>query len=126
MKVIVYSRSDVMLILRRGIYADTHRHHAIQITFAVGDTFEAVLDQQPVKYRALVIDSDYPHHVVGQDEWVITLLLNPETAFAKAVQRYVLVDVPYKSLDVRMISNIVQASLESELNCQTLDPFLDY
>src|SRR5581483_5237280 len=102
MKVVIYSRSDAMLILRRDIYAATHRHHAIQVTFAVGEPFEAIIDEQCAQHEALVIDSNYPHHLVGRDEWVITLLLNPQTNFAKAVQHHLLADAPSKSLDAKL------------------------
>lgn len=115
MKTIIYFRHDVLLIFRRGIYAEPHRHHAIQITFSLDNPFAAELDGQSSHHRALVISSDYPHRVIRQDEWVVTLFLNPETPIAKAVQNHLLDGAPFQSLDFQLTHELLRPALERDL-----------
>ncbi len=109
-----------MVILRRGIYAQTHRHHTIQITFAMDGVFEAELDHQCHSYKGLVIASDYPHRVIGQEGWVATLTLNPETKVAKAVQQHLLEGVAYRSVEVEGVAERFKPALERDLSSPEL------
>jgi AraC-like DNA-binding protein len=89
--VIIFSTGeDVLFILRRNIYAQTHRHHALQVTLALEGTLELVVERQKTGYRAVVIDHDYPHLVQGQAGWVATLLVNPESSLARGIQWHLL------------------------------------
>ena len=124
-KTLLFFRQDALLIYRRGIHADLHQHHGIQLTFAVNNRFEAVIDARQVQHRALVIDSDYPHRVVGQNDWVATLLLNPETRLAKTVLAHVLGGASFKSLDVTLSHRSLNPNLADDLSCEVLDLFLN-
>jgi len=44
--VLIYARDDVVLVLRREIYAEMHRHHAMQLTLALEQDFRP----QPLKH----------------------------------------------------------------------------
>lgn len=120
--VILYSRNDALLIFRRNIYAVMHQHHGMQITLGTEGEFEAVLDQQQSRHRVLVIDSDYPHRVVGQDAWIATLLLNPETALTKAIRAHVLQGKAYRSLSVPIPLDL--GLPEDADECAPLDRYL--
>lgn len=89
--VIVFSTcEEVLFVLRRNIYAQTHQHHALQVTLALEGTLELVVEKQKAEYRAVVIDRDSPHLVMGQAGWVATLLISPESSIARSIQQLLL------------------------------------
>lgn len=126
-KAIIYILEDVIVVFRRDIYAEPHQHHAIQLTLGLGNAFNAVIDDNLDSYQILVINHDILHQVQGQNEWVMSLLINPESSYAKAIQNQFLKDASYQSIDMALPNTIHQAllaSVEKPLTCQEIQTII--
>ncbi len=122
--VLIYARDDVVLVLRREIYAEMHRHHAMQLTLALEQDFRVMLDYDVGRQQAFIIDRDQSHLVEGQVGWVATFLINPETALAGVVQRQLLQGATGIALDSEKTGLAVErlrAGLEQTLSCIDVD-----
>lgn len=124
LRVLIYTRDDVVLVLRREIYAEVHRHHAIQLTLALEQDFRVMLDHDAGRQQAFIIDHDQSHLVEGQVGWVATFLINPEAAVAGVIQRQLLQGATGVALDSERTGLVVErlrAGLEQTLSCTDVD-----
>ena len=87
-KALLISCEEMMIVLRRNVYAREHQHHALQLTFGIDNPFRASVNQKEKQYTAILIAADTSHLVHGQSGWVVTCLINPESAIARAINQY--------------------------------------
>jgi AraC-like DNA-binding protein len=128
LKVLLAVRDDVIFVLRRQIYAETHQHHALQLTLALENYFQVTVDHHTEKHQVFLIERDYPHVVIGQAEWVVTFLINPETALAKNLQHQVLQGTSYRAIQRERVSTAIEcisALLQRPLTCQMANEAID-
>ncbi len=111
LKTVLYARSDCILVLRRDVYAQPHRHHALQLTLALAEPLLATLDAQQVQAQALLIDHNQRHLVHGQPGWVATLLINPQSLLAQQLRADVLCQRPWAVLPQLSTASIRAAAL---------------
>jgi AraC-like DNA-binding protein len=117
MNVVVYVVEDTIVVFRREIYAGPHQHHALQITMGIGDQFGAVVDGNVFWCKGLVINNDQLHQVLGQAEWVVSLLINPESPFAKAVQGQLLMGESHQTFDFA-VDDVIGELVDKSLSCE--------
>jgi AraC family transcriptional regulator len=85
----IYLWEGMALFVGRAGHASLHAHHAVQITVAVGDSFQIRLGGSgPMEARrAAVIASDAPHQLDGCGAGVlVSLYLDPEGEYARRVE----------------------------------------
>lgn len=119
MNVIIYSIDDTIVVFRREIYAEPHQHHALQITLAINGQFDAVVDGNEFTCRVLIIGSDQLHQVRGQTEWVMSLLINPESSFAKVVHTEILKGQSNRVLDLEFYTEV-----DEPLSCEQIQSII--
>lgn len=76
------------LALFIGSIFDTssHRHHAIQITFGIEKKFDLELGGKLIQSRAIIINSDIEHKLVGKNDKQVLLLIEPESLYGVAIR----------------------------------------
>lgn len=117
---ILYIWTDIWLIFRRNVYAQAHAHHALQITLPLTAS-KLQLDEDNVvtNHDGLIIHSDVSHLIRGQDDWVATFYINPETAVSHTIKS-TFANAPIHSLDKRLASSIsvlLREVFEGEYTC---------
>ena len=120
-KAILYIWSDIWLIFRRNVHAQTHAHHALQLTFPLTEqSLQLDTDDGLVtNHFGLLIHSDVSHLIRGQEDWVVTIYINPETAVAHTLKS-IYQNTPICSLnnDIAVsISNLLREVLGNEYSC---------
>lgn len=86
------------LIITNGVFLfigsvfDTtpHQHHAIQIILSIGDKFRVQLENKIIHSKAIIIDSNIEHRLTGKNDTQISLLIEPESLYGKAITSNIL------------------------------------
>src|SRR6266508_2471185 len=118
--VILYLRDDVALNLRRGVSAQPHQHHAVQLTLALDAPFDAAVGAATGQYWGVLIDRDVPHRIAAHEHWTATFFINPETAIGEAVRRRLLHGTRCQTINqgmMRAIIDSLRGSLQEPLTC---------
>lgn len=63
-----------------------HKHHAIQITFGIDEKFDLQSEDELIQSRAIIIDSDTSHRLMGKGGTQALLLIEPESLYGAVIR----------------------------------------
>jgi AraC-like DNA-binding protein len=122
-RLILYTRPDLLVVFRRDVIAAPHRHHAIQLTVGLEAPVQAQIQGMTTTANGFLIDRDTLHAVVGQDGWVATLLLNPETPRARSLRAQRLHGIPIAPLAptlAQTLADLLSPLHQHQADCPSL------
>lgn len=88
-----------------------HSHHAVQVIFNRRGQFRLGLDDRVIECGGVVINSDVPHQLLSSDPSQVHLLIDHETAMARAIKQAQLGNAKIKILDNDLLASL-QACLD--------------
>lgn len=101
------------LAMFMGSVIDTvkHKHHALQITFALDNEFTIEVESNIINSKAILLHSKCEHKLIGINGIQGLILIEPESVYGKIFKAY-LGDSLYKNLDLDI--EIIR-SIESDI-----------
>ncbi|WP_438463219.1 helix-turn-helix domain-containing protein [Marinomonas sp. PE14-40] len=89
-KNLLFKSLNSLLIITQDIEANTHSHHALQVTFSMSDAFTLGVEKgQSARvsefYHGVIIGADIEHSIKAETGPFVTLLLDPELHQAKHI-----------------------------------------
>ena len=75
-------------IFRNAITAETHQHHAAQITLDFEGTFELHCQNKVQHFKCVLVPPNVSHYVRSNNNWQVTILLDAESLVTKRLLKY--------------------------------------
>ncbi|REB11495.1 AraC family transcriptional regulator [Sporosarcina sp. BI001-red] len=113
-RLIVFEGEDHISFITDKVKATKHSHYYIQITIGLNRVFNVEIEGVKTTVRGLIIDSNVPHELDGNDLWQYYMLINPESNFGLEVKRRFLGDSNTYELDYKLIKNIMNLLINIE------------
>ncbi|WP_105614798.1 AraC family transcriptional regulator [Vallitalea okinawensis] len=63
-----------------------HQHHAIQVAFGINRSFELHIENELIRSRAIMINSDIEHRLIGNEDQQVLLLVEPESRYGEMIK----------------------------------------
>lgn len=89
-KQFMYVWNSNMLFIGKAIDTSAHKHHNIQISIGLSNSFNLKIDDAWKEYGAIIIDKDQLHQFDGRDEWQLFILMDAETMQSRQIRRELL------------------------------------
>ncbi len=114
---IIYFMSSLAAVFRNAISAETHQHHAAQITLDFEGDFELHCQEQATRYKCVLIPANLSHCVRSNNHWQLTMLLDTDSSSTKRLLKYFSVkDSPVEIPD-KYIQDLMHLGIQArELN----------
>ena len=103
---------DTLVILAKNIAVEMHYHHAVQLVVSLDKPYNAVLDNQSIKFvRGFLIDSDIPHACQSADSTVLVISVDATSAKGRLLksqlseQTFILLDKLFSAKAIDEFSN---------------------
>ncbi len=85
---IIHFMPTMAATFRNAITAETHQHHAAQITLDFEGTFELHCQDTIKRFKCALIPPNVSHCVRSNNHWQVTILLDAESPIAKRLLKY--------------------------------------
>lgn len=122
-KVVIYFMEGMVAAFRNAILAETHSHHALQITLDFDGEFQLFHQDECASYKCAMIPPNLSHRLDASGHWQLTVLLDPElTITQKLIHHFAIGDKP-KPLPQSFIDSIINEIGESPDQLANLDEF---
>jgi len=99
------------LLLFNSIRADMHRHYQMEIYIGLENDFKMNFGDGWGVYRAVIIDSDYPHQFDGSGGWCALLMLDQTGKTGKYLKKEILNGAKFRELDMEPVSPFIDVLL---------------
>lgn len=84
-KFIVYFMDGMVAAFRNAVLAETHSHHAVQITIDLEGEIEVFHNDTVDTFRGVIIPQGLSHRLDASGHWQLTLLLDPELTLTQQI-----------------------------------------
>ena len=109
----VFIGPTITLFIGQVLDNDIHRHHLLQLTVAIEDNFNLLLDGVWTKSNGIIIKPDFNHQLNGSGSSQILLLIDPESDEGIHIMKSHLKGDPYIHIDMEPLRKIIINSLKS-------------
>jgi len=82
----IYFINTAILIIEKNVRANSHHHHAIQITIRVKPESHIFFNAKRVEENTIIFNADKIHSLDSNLNWVIILLINPESELGNHIR----------------------------------------
>lgn len=113
-RLFVFEGEDHISFITDKVEASKHAHYYIQITIGLNQVFNVETESVKATVRGIVIASNVPHNLDGNNFWQYYMLINPESNFGLEIKRRFLRDGNTYELDFYLIENIIHLLVNTE------------
>lgn len=106
-RLIIFEGEDHISFITNKVKATEHTHYYIQITIGLNQAFNLETENVKATLRGVIIDSNVPHDLDGNDLWQYYMLINPESNFGLEIKRRFLRESSTYELDFDLIESIL-------------------
>lgn len=86
----MYVWKSNMLFIGKSIDISAHKHHNVQISIGLDNSFKLLANNAWKEYSAVIIDKDQLHQFDGGDDWQLYILMDAETEQCRHLRRELL------------------------------------
>ena len=102
----VFEAEDHISFITNKVNATKHTHYYIQMTFGINQNFDLEVENTKEELRGIIIDSNVPHVLNGNNSWQYYMLINPESNFGLEIKKLFLSESSIYKLDFSLIESI--------------------
>jgi len=124
----IFKNDTAILIIGREVQAKHHRHHALQVSLALGEPFQLQWESsagavQHGEFTGAIIAPDRQHSLDGKDGTQALLLIDPEHTCAQQLAEIWLKDEPVVPLPTELTAPLIKhLTAEPRADSQILEP----
>ncbi len=112
---LVFEGEDHITFITSKVQASEHTHNYIQLTIGLNQAFDLEIEDIKETLYGVIIDSNVPHKLKGNNFWQFYMLINPESYFGLEVKRLFLIENSTYKLEADLIEDILH--LISQIKC---------
>ncbi|MCE5170758.1 AraC family transcriptional regulator [Paenibacillus profundus] len=105
---ILFSSRDHISFITNKVDTGYHIHNYIQITIGLENDFHITIEEESLRVKGIILDSNTHHKLHGHQEWQCYILVNPESVFGELLKRTYLQDSRYYVLATHQADSLQQ------------------
>lgn len=103
----IYLVKNDILIVEKDIHAINHHHHAIQVLIQSEKSSSIIFNDKTIHHNTLIFDADKIHSLQSFSNWLIILLINPESKLGNHIRNKFLMHKELFSTDLQYSSHLM-------------------
>lgn len=105
----IYFMNGMVAAFRNAITAETHSHHAAQITLDLEGQFEVFSNDTSQTFQCALIPPNLSHRINASGHWQITILLDPELEVTNGLLKHFKVKDKPVEIPAALVEDVIKA-----------------